>query len=251
MKDLVERLNKVGLSAYQLKMIAIIAMLIDHIAWAFVPTGTFLGQFMHMIGRITAPIMCYFIAEGFHHTRNVKRYALRLGIFALISHIPFNYFMKGRLPFSSAHGFPFDFQTSVIYTLFLGLISLMVWESEKIGQRMKRVLIFLICMLASFGDWSFIAVLWILFFHIYRDKFKEQMRIFSLIVIPLIISPFLTLATGNKDWYKQIFQTGLLLAIPLLAQYNGEPGGGKNSKWFFYIFYPLHLLLLGLMRYKL
>ena len=60
------------MSSNTLKIIAITAMLTDHIAWAFVPSRSLLGQLMHIIGRLTAPIMCFLIAEGYHHTSNVK-----------------------------------------------------------------------------------------------------------------------------------------------------------------------------------
>ena len=73
------------LNRNQLKYLVIAAMLIDHIAWAFVPTASLLGQVMHVIGRLTGPTMAYMLAEGYHYTRNVKKYAMRLGIFAVIS----------------------------------------------------------------------------------------------------------------------------------------------------------------------
>ena len=76
--------NKKGfLNRNQLKYLVIAAMLIDHIAWAFVPTASLLGQVMHVIGRLTGPTMAYMLAEGYHYTRNVKKYAVRLGIFAV------------------------------------------------------------------------------------------------------------------------------------------------------------------------
>ena len=78
-----------NISANKLKFIAIIAMLIDHIAVAFVSNQSILGQAMHMIGRVTMPIMCYFIAEGYYKTHNIKKYALRLLIFSIISYYPF------------------------------------------------------------------------------------------------------------------------------------------------------------------
>ena len=80
---------KKPLNSNALKYIAIIAMLIDHIAWAFVPFSSALGQIMHLIGRFTAPIMCYFISEGYFHTKDVKKYIFRIGIFAIISQLPF------------------------------------------------------------------------------------------------------------------------------------------------------------------
>ena len=64
----------------QLKYLVIIAMLIDHIAWVFIPMASVLGQIMHFIGRLTAPTMVYFISEGYYYTHNIKKYALRLGV---------------------------------------------------------------------------------------------------------------------------------------------------------------------------
>ncbi|MCM1330636.1 MAG: conjugal transfer protein TraX [Ruminococcus sp.] len=90
--------EKGGLSANALKYIAAAAMLVDHIAWCFVETYSVLGQIMHVVGRLTAPIMCYFIAEGYYYTRNVKKYLLRLGIFAVISWFPFVYMEYGTPP---------------------------------------------------------------------------------------------------------------------------------------------------------
>lgn len=249
MENLVIKPSKATMSAFTLKMIAISAMLIDHIAWAFVPTGTLLGQIMHVIGRLTAPIMCYFIAEGYYHTSNVKKYALRLGIFALISHIPFNLFEFGYLPLSFTKGNYLLLRTGVIYTLFLGLISLIVWNSKKLNKIIKVILIVLICIIAIPGDWAFISVLWILFFGINHNNFKKQVLSFCIISIPISLSSLIMLIRNNSNWYFQICQLGVFLAIPLFAQYNGEHGGFKNSKWIFYIFYPLHLLIIALIKY--
>ena len=72
-------------SASTLKWIAVGCMLLDHLAWAFIETASLPGQICHLIGRVTAPVMCYFIAEGYFHTRNIKRYALRLGNFDFLA----------------------------------------------------------------------------------------------------------------------------------------------------------------------
>ena len=79
------------LNSNALKIVAIIAMTIDHLAWLIFPSydTSFLPVLMHIIGRITCPIMCFFIAEGYYHTKNLKKYILRLFIFALISHVPY------------------------------------------------------------------------------------------------------------------------------------------------------------------
>jgi hypothetical protein len=238
-----------GMSSYTLKMIAIIAMLIDHIGWAFVPTGSVLGQIMHTIGRLTAPIMCFFIAEGYYHTRNAKRYALRLFVFALISHAPFYYFTTGELPFPFSRNLRIPAPTSVMYSLFLGLLSLIVWHNEKLGDVVRLSLILLLCILALPGDWGPTAVLWIFLFGIHHGNFKQQVLAFSVVAIPIAFSSLIMLLGGYDTWYEQLFQMGVYLCIPLLARYNGERGGSKASKWFFYVFYPLHLMVLGLIKY--
>ena len=128
-ETLVEEKTKVkGLSGTTIKFIAIAAMLIDHIAWAFVPTYSVFGQIMHVIGRITASIMCFFVAEGYYYTKNVKKYVLRLAIFALISHVPFIFFETENISILG--------NTGVIYTLCLSLIALIAYH--KIGRASCR-----------------------------------------------------------------------------------------------------------------
>ena len=114
-ETLVEEKTKVkGLSGTTIKFIAIAAMLIDHIAWAFVPTYSVFGQIMHVIGRITASIMCFFVAEGYYYTKNVKKYVLRLAIFALISHVPFIFFETENISILGNTGVISDLRTVII-----------------------------------------------------------------------------------------------------------------------------------------
>lgn len=77
-----------GLDRAKLKTIAIVAMVCDHIAWGFVEFMSPLGQVMHIIGRFTLPIMCYFVAEGFQHTASKKRYMMRMAFFSVVSMLP-------------------------------------------------------------------------------------------------------------------------------------------------------------------
>ena len=76
------------------------------------------------------------------------------------------------------------------------------------------------------------------------------MLAFSIVAVPIAFSFLVMLISGYDTWYEQLFQMGIYLSIPLLARYNGERGGGKWSKWFFYVFYPLHLVILGLIKYR-
>lgn len=231
-----------GLPANSLKYIAIAAMLIDHIAWAFVPFNTTLGQVMHIIGRLTAPIMCFFIAEGYYHTRNLRKYMLRLGIFAVISHFAFVVFEYGD-------PFIFPARTSVIYTLFLGLLALAVWNKLH-NSFVKVFLICVLCFMALFGDWLFFAVLYVLAFGINHGNFKKQIQWFCIVSVALILMLIPDAAMSGKVWYSQMYMAGVFLVIPLLVQYNGQLGkGGKFNKWLFYIFYPLHLFIIGILKF--
>ena len=159
----------ISLNRNQLKYIVIIAMLIDHIAWAFVPTASLLGQIMHFIGRLTAPTMAFFVAEGYHYTRNFKKYALRMAVFAAVSWAPFVFFETGRLPIMISEGGTVSFNPwqGVIFTLFLGLMAIKLWDSEN-PKWIKFVGIIGICVISVIGDWAFMSVLWCLFFHIFK-----------------------------------------------------------------------------------
>jgi len=224
---------KSGLSVSTLKWIAIAAMTVDHVAWLFVSGTSVAGQIMHVIGRTTIPIMCFLIAEGYYHTRNVRRYLLRLGLFALISHIPFMFF-ETRTITLTLYGM---FYTSVIYSLFFALLALVVVKSETLPMVLRMVSICLLIVLSYRGDWMFLPILWVLGFGLFRDR------------RPLALLCAAAVSVGF--WFSQMpgnyFQLGTLLALPLLWLYNGQPGN-KGMKYFFYLYYPVHLVLLGLIK---
>lgn len=94
-----DTIKKTGLNSNEIKLIAIIAMTIDHVTWLLFPgcQKIWWVMLLHAIGRLTAPIMWFFIAEGFHYTRNVKKYIARLFVFAVISHFAYNF--AGGIPF--------------------------------------------------------------------------------------------------------------------------------------------------------
>ena len=158
-----------SLDSNAIKLIAILAMTVDHIAWAVFPgyPRAALPLLMHLIGRITCPIMCYFIAEGFHYTHDVRKYTARLFLFALFSHFCYLYASND---FVDWHSFiPFYYgsllnQTSVMWSLAWGLVMLRVANSDKIADRLKPLLIILICVLSFPSDWSCVASLCVLAF---------------------------------------------------------------------------------------
>ena len=231
-----------GLTSNALKIIAIIAMTIDHTALILFPRYSLdiPVLFMHIIGRLTAPIMMFLIVEGYYHTRNIKKYIIRLFIFAIISHFAYAIvFGKNLIPFKETL---FD-QTSVIWAFMLGLIGLVIWESKKLKMWQKQIIIIPIVFAAFSADWSSPAALAIIYMGWNRNSFKKQMLwlIFFMVIYSIGYFIFLYKAYG-------ILQMLIVLAIPLLHQYNGQRGKWKGMKWFFYIYYPLHLIILGLIR---
>lgn len=237
------------ISANAIKYFAVFAMLIDHIAWCFVDTNSILGIIMHLIGRMTAPIMTYFIVEGYHYTKNVNKYLARLAIFAAVSWIPFLFMEYGTLlPFTSVDGnLYFNPAQGVIYTFFLTLLALKTVHSENLQKPVKVVLVIGLCLLSTIGDWFFFPIIWALLLDKYRGSFKKQAVAFAVSSVLLITLMIMFLTDGFGDNW---FQYGVLLALIPLYFYNGEKGsGGRFGKWFFYVFYPAHLFILGILRW--
>lgn len=231
----------ISINRNQLKYIAIVAMLIDHIAWAFVPTMSVLGQLLHFVGRLTGPIMAYMLAEGYKHTRSVKKYGIRLFIFALISWIPYSLFEKGKWPAISF---------GVIWTLFLGLIAIYIWDRSNDADWKKITVVVILCIISCFGgDWMIFDIIWPLFLFIYWDDEKKKWMSY-IIIMTVEVALAQIMAIESHCYYRQLFQFGAFLDLPLLMKfYNGKPGSKKAfHKWFFYIFYPLHLLVLALIK---
>lgn len=237
--------KKKGLNSNILKTIAIIAMTIDHLAWVLAPGDGHVWYLyvLHSIGRITAPIMCFFIAEGFHYTRNVKKYAGRLLFFALISHFAYNFAFG--IPFLPCSTGDILDQTSVIWALFWGLMALAIAgpQNIKLPQWAKVLAVIGICVISFPANWSCVAVLVILNFGSNRGNFKKQM-----IGLPIFVAVYALVYGIFADWQYGLVQMMVILAIPLLKLYNGERGAWKGMKWFFYLYYPFHLFVCGIIR---
>ena len=241
------------LNSNELKLVAIIAMTVDHIAWAMFdgyPTAP-LPIFMHIIGRLTCPIMCYFIAEGYHYTKNINKYTFRLFAFAFISHFAYIFASNAFFDFKSFIPFYYgDFlnQTSVMWSLAWGLVMLRIADSKKVKLTCKVLLVILICIITLPSDWSCIASLCIMAIGTNRDNLKKQMAWMIFYVALYSLVYFFAI-----DKVYGVLQMGVILSIPIIAMYNGSRGKNekinKFMKWFFYIFYPAHLFVIGLINY--
>lgn len=217
-----------------LKLIAIITMLIDHATAVLVPEGTIYYWIGRSIGRLAFPIFCFLLVEGLLHTSNVKKYLLRLGAFAFISEVPFDLTFFNSY-FTSEH-------QNVFFTLFIGLAAIFIihyLDMPTIKFKREQIIILkLITFVIACGaayflrtDYSIMGVLQILFFYLLRNK-KGSLTI---LILLLNMSGAQTIAA---------------LAMLFIWFYNGERGP-KLNKYVFYAFYPVHLLILYLIKFYL
>ena len=232
------------LNSNHLKIIAIIAMTLDHMADLFYPNmpNSIVSNILHIIGRLTAPIMFFFICEGFYYTKNLGKYIKRLFLFAIISHFAYCFaFGINYIPFSTGDIFN---QTSIMWTLAWSVVALyVVYGDTKLKEWMKWVLIILINIITFSADWSSIAVMIIIFMYKDRGNLKKQMKSLMLWTSIYALVSFIFV---NKNY--GIIQLFVILVYPLLKMYNGERGNIKWMKWFFYLYYPLHLIIIGIVR---
>lgn len=220
-----------NLSTFTLKLIAIIIMLIDHIGAILIPEHTDIYLLFRSIGRLAFPLFCFLLVEGLHHTRSVKKYLLRLGIFALISEFPYD------LAFADNIRTGFLQQQNVFFTLFIGLlvIYLMGLVERKIENNplivglIQSSIVIIGCAVAILlhTDYTFMGILLIVAFNLFRGK-----------KVLLAISLFLI--TNYTGYNLEGLAT---LSIIFILFYNGKKGP-KGNKYFFYVFYPAHILLL-------
>ena len=227
------------LNSNHLKLIAITAMTIDHIAWLLFPgfQTAWYVVLLHIIGRLTAPIMWFFIVEGYNHTHNLKKYITRLFAFALVSHFAYCFaFGISFIPNSIFNA------TSVLWSLAWSVVLMAILDNEKINKYVKILLFILIFLITFPSDWSCIAVFAIIFMNKYKDNFKMKMTMLMVGTIMYAMVYYFCI-----DKFYGLLQLSTCLTIPILYLYNGERGKLK-LKYLFYVYYPLHLFIIGLIK---
>lgn len=229
-------------SGSTLKWMALLTMLIDHIgavflekgvldaynqqlpaAWSY-DTSLFLfhaDRVLRAIGRISFPIFCFLLVEGFVHTSNRRNYALRLFLFACLSEVPFDLCFNGSF-------LEFSYQ-NVLFTLLLGFLTL--WLMDVARQKNPALLllaagvgILLGNVLSADYNWKGIVLILILYLFYSYPLEKTIAGCLSLLWEPVACLAFLPINMYNQK-------------------------KGRSIKYFFYLFYPVHLLLLFLLRY--
>lgn len=227
----------------QIKYLAIILMTFNHIAHILMTSGTAVYEVFEDIGYFTSITMCYFFVEGYFYTHSRRNYAKRLFIFALISEIPY----------ILAMGY---FQLNVMFTFLICLLILTVLDS-KLNKFLKVMFVLGLMLLSAVCDCAFILPIAAILFRLGRGDRKKQA--FAWITMCIIF-----FALNLPGYYNGAGQLGYALihsfyaVIPWIASgiviiyfYSGKKSEKHIflNKWAFYIYYPLHLLILWGIRY--
>lgn len=221
------------MTSFVLKFIAIIAMIFDHLGYVLFNKFSF----MNYIGRLAFPIFAFSITEGYIHTRNLKKYFIRLLIFALISQIPYMLFIQT---------FTNTFTLNILFTLTLALFAITVYDKSE--NKLLGILSVTLCaVLANFlhFDYGWFGIVIIFIFYIFKSKKLYMNLSFGIVTF---INYFYNYITTFRKEYLFIILFCCLSLFPINL-YNGKKG--KNIKYFLYIFYPLHLILLYLLTFIL
>ncbi len=236
-----------GLTSNMLRTIAVLLMLSDHI-WA---TAMSFGDWMTYIGRMAFPIFAFQIAEGFVHTKNFKKYALRLLGFAIVTEIPFNFFYSSRF-FNPYH-------QNVLFTLLLGLLAIKVIDGIKKDRSGKNialsVLYLLLILLASvigFVDYGHLGMLTVVMFYLMRDfPFAWLGQLVGMILLNITFFEGLVFPVEILGKTFEIPSQGFaVFALIPIWLYGGRKGkSSKALQYGFYAFYPVHMIVLYLIKY--
>ena len=233
----VEKLKKIQVfTGAQLKYIAFISMLIDHVNNALITPmldGSgfllYLSNIFSILGRIAFPIFVFFIVEGFFKTKNRGKYLLTLIVFGIISEVPFDMF--------TSKTFFNPYWNNMMFTLALCLIS--IWIIDFLKEKIKSkalwytvsIIIVIFSGLSAMGlslDYDYHAVVAAYIFYIFYDK------------------PLIGAGLGYLSIIKELYS---VFGFALTLTYNWKRG--KQYKWINYLFYPVHIFILGILRFYL
>ena len=222
------------MSSFALKLLAALFMLIDHTGDAII--GKY--SFLNLIGRMAFPIFCFQLVQGYIHTKDKKKHLSKLLLFAIISQIPFSLFQST---------YTTEFHVNVLFTMFIGTLAIYYCEKNK-NKYLKIVIVIIASILnelikADYGYFGVILISVIYYFeastNIKNKKIKQIIAIFLLCNLRYI--PRMIAYPQHMDSY---FLQGIFtsLSVIFICLYNHKEG--PKLKYFFYIFYPLHMLIL-------
>lgn len=231
-----------------LHILAMIFMLCDHL-WGTIVPG---NDWLTCIGRLAFPIFAFLLVEGYFHTKNLKKYLLRLFLFAAISELPFNLAIGSRV-FYPIH-------QNVLWTFLISLL-LVHWneKARQSGNLFKEIVVALASLLSAciagiltFVDYHHCGILTVLAFYFLRGRkwwnYVGQLICLWYINVKMMGGMGYELSFLGRDFFLSQQSFALLALLPIWL-YQGKQGyHSKPFQYFCYAFYPAHLLILGLIK---
>ncbi|MDZ8095830.1 MAG: TraX family protein [Nostoc sp. DedQUE05] len=210
----------IKVSAFNIKILAAVFMVMDHVCYLLIPEL----RILHLVGRFSFPLFAWLLAEGEKHTQNVYRYGRRLLITAIISQPIYSIVFQ-------------SLALNILFTLFLGLVMLRL--IKRYSQLWQQLIIIGLCAVVAEGlgvEYRVYGIAVILLMSLI-DKLKPNVWLlywcfFHFILVTLFIS--------------DIVQYWAIIAGLIVFQFNGKQG--SRARWF-YVFYPAHLIILGIINY--
>lgn len=238
-------------SQESLKLIASVTMLIDHIgavlvyslylsAWnagnyALSTQMALIYEPMRIIGRIAFPIYCFLLVEGFHYTRNIRGYITRLGIGALLSEIPFDLALSGHIDWTGS---------SVMITLLLGCLMMLAMGQVKGLWKIVLILPFVLISELLGTDYAGHGIALIAMLALTKGLPREKLWRTIGFVVLLWFGP--GVQVGPVEIPMELF--GLIGLLPMFRYDGRKLTHNKWIQWAFYLFYPVHLLVLWILE---
>ena len=219
---------KTGISQEGLKLLACITMLIDHIGALFFPQF----QWMRIIGRLSFPLYCFLLSEGIHYTRNPMKYGLRLLLVAVLTELPYDLLFRGEFTWA---------KNSVMVTLLLGFLGGIGFRHCSGWLKYAAPIPFILMGRFSNGTYGMYGVAMIVMFCMTRSFPRRLSAQFLLMVL---LS--LRMAGFPGPLGTQIYAIASMLPIALYS--GGKRSHNKAMQWAFTLFYPVHIVILLLIR---
>ena len=205
-------------TSFVLKIIAVITMTMDH--YSKIADGP---EWFSLVGRVSFPLFAFLIGEGFRYTKDRKKYFYRIFLYALVLQIP------DLLSIEKYDG-------NIFFTLSFGILSLLILNNTKLNKFIKIILVIIIVVSAEMLtlDYGSYGVMIIIIFYLFREN--NIMTAFSFTAVNILWISFFQMSA------TQLYS---IFVLPLIFLYNGKEG--KKMKLFFYLYYPLHLIVLYLL----
>ena len=223
------------MSSFTLRLLALALMCVDHAGLALFPAV----PAFRWVGRLAFPLYCFLLAQGYRHTRDLRAYARRLLLFALLSEIPFDLLIFGRVSSTA--------EQNALFALLLALLALYAADALRERPAMLAASLVLLCMGAMLArvSYGWLGIALCLCFHLLRER--RAAMLLSAAGALLLYTLSLFLSGVDAGWAAASLCS--LAALPLLLLYNGRRGPRSSALTFlFYAAYPLHLLALWALR---